>query len=96
MKKLLWFIMLTGLSTSVFANYCDVSLSNLWFYSAMRTNDGITCYYRYCYYGCITDSYFIPGRYKTIGSKWHQKGVDQLECDSTNPYSCEFQYAVKK
>ncbi len=85
------FIALTA--NAAFADYCESRMGNLGFYAAIiGKNKSVTCSYRYCYYGCIYDSYTIPGHFKPTTGPW-EKNEDGLPiCFGYYSSSCQFAY----
>lgn len=80
-------------STIALADYCNSRMGNLNFYAAgIGTNKSVTCVYRYCYYGCIYDSYTISGHFKPGNGPW-EKDEDNLDvCHSYYSSNCNFSY----
>lgn len=69
------------------ADACDSRKANLSFYAAViDSNKNVDCHYRYCYYGCITDSYSIRGPFRADSPQWENGRT----CHSNYPYDCEF------
>lgn len=75
-----------------FAKNCQSSYMGKDFYFAsLRDTGGVTCGYRYCYYGCITESYQIPGHYEpSPASMSHWNKVDGGYACYDESYRCEF------
>lgn len=67
---------LFSISPLAFAEACDSSMGNLGFYSAGIDKKGVSCSYRYCYYGCITNSYKLSGKFKPVGPYWQKSSDD--------------------
>lgn len=96
MNKLLALSLVCGelwFSSNGMATQCDAYKVNLTFYAASIEEKGVTCQYRYCYYGCISDSYIIPGRFKPeLAHFWKKDENGSYYCTSNAPNDCSFSY----
>lgn len=74
------------------AEYCNSSYLGKEFYAAGISDiSGVTCGYRYCYYGCIYESYKLSGHYRpSPASKSRWEKVDGGYTCSDSSFRCEF------
>jgi hypothetical protein len=76
------------------AEVCQGSYYGKDFYAAYTSDtNGASCEYRYCYYGCIYESYTLPGHYRPSESSmpyWEKSDTGTGYTCYARSSSCEF------
>jgi len=84
------------ISTTINAFTCQSSYRGWQFYSAgIGASGDALCNYRYCYYGCMYDSYTLEGCYKPGSGPWETEDNKTFYCLENNS-DCQFKTASCK